>query len=61
MNEATLVQTIMTLLILAIFIGFIIWGIKSQQFHNIEDTKYHIFHNHTDINEEENNHQEGKQ
>ena len=44
MSEATLAQTIMTLLILAIFLGFLIWGIKSGQFHNVEDAKYRMFH-----------------
>jgi nitrogen fixation-related uncharacterized protein len=42
MNEATIAQTVMTLLILAIFLGFLIWGIKSRQFHNVEDAKYHM-------------------
>jgi cbb3-type cytochrome oxidase maturation protein len=42
MNEATLAQTIMTLLILVIFLGLLIWGIKSKQFHNVEDAKYRM-------------------
>jgi nitrogen fixation-related uncharacterized protein len=42
MNEATIAQTIMTLLILVIFLGLLIWGIKSKQFHNVEDAKYHM-------------------
>jgi cbb3-type cytochrome oxidase maturation protein len=32
----------MTLLILIVFLGFLIWGIKSRQFHNIEDVKYRV-------------------
>jgi nitrogen fixation-related uncharacterized protein len=40
MNEATAAQTIMTLLILAIFIGFLVWGIRSKQFRDVEDAKY---------------------
>jgi cbb3-type cytochrome oxidase maturation protein len=40
MNEATIALTIMTLLILAVFLGFFIWGIKSRQFKGIEDAKY---------------------
>jgi nitrogen fixation-related uncharacterized protein len=48
MNEATVAQTIMTLLILLIFLGFLIWGIKSGQFHNVEDAKYNIFHHNND-------------
>jgi cbb3-type cytochrome oxidase maturation protein len=51
MNEATVAQTIMTLLILAIFLGFLIWGIKSRQFHNIEDAKYRMLDDGDDINE----------
>ena len=42
MNEATVAQTVMTLLILAIFIGFLVWGIKSKQFRNVEDAKYRM-------------------
>lgn len=42
MNEATIVLTIMTLLIMAIFLGFFIWGIKSRQFTDIEDAKYNM-------------------
>lgn len=40
MNEATIALTMMTLLIMAVFLGFFIWGIKSRQFSNIEDAKY---------------------
>lgn len=42
MNAATIAQTVMTLLILAVFLGFLIWGIKSGQFHNVEDAKYRM-------------------
>jgi nitrogen fixation-related uncharacterized protein len=42
MNEATIAQTIMTVLILAIFIGFLVWGIKSKQFKNVEEAKYRM-------------------
>ena len=42
MNEATIAQTVMTLLILIVFLGFLVWGIKSRQFHNIEDVKYRV-------------------
>ena len=44
MNEATIAQTIMTLLILVIFLGLLIWGIKSRQFHDVEDPKYRMLH-----------------
>jgi len=42
MNEATIAQTVMTVLILAIFVGFMVWGIKSGQFHHVEDAKYRM-------------------
>lgn len=43
MNEATVALTIMTLLVFAIFLGFLIWGIKSGQFKNVEEAKYQLF------------------
>jgi cbb3-type cytochrome oxidase maturation protein len=42
MNEATAALTIMTLAIMAIFAGLLVWGIKSRQFHNVEDAKYRM-------------------
>jgi cbb3-type cytochrome oxidase maturation protein len=42
MNEATLVQAIFTFLILLIFLGFFIWGIRSRQFRDIEEAKYRM-------------------
>jgi cbb3-type cytochrome oxidase maturation protein len=41
-DEATLAQTIMTALILAIFLGFFIWGWRSGQFKNIEEAKFNM-------------------
>ena len=58
MNEATLAQTVMTLLILLVFLGFLIWGIKSRQFHNIEDAKYRIFNQNNDNDGEDDKHRE---
>jgi cbb3-type cytochrome oxidase maturation protein len=52
MNEATVAQTVMTLLILVIFLGLLIWGIKSRQFHDVEDAKYRMLDDRNDINEE---------
>jgi cbb3-type cytochrome oxidase maturation protein len=43
MDEATTALIIMSLLIFIIFLGFLIWGIKSRQFHNIEEAKYQMF------------------
>ena len=58
MNEATIAQTIMTLLILVIFMGFLIWGIKSRQFHNVEDAKYKMLEDDTEKGNTDNTHQE---
>ena len=41
----------MTLLILVIFLGFLIWGIKSRQFHDVEDAKYRMLDEGDDISE----------
>jgi nitrogen fixation-related uncharacterized protein len=63
MNEATIAQTILTLAILVIFIGLLVWGIKSKQFHNVEDAKYHMMNSDNDNGKAENekdNHPEKK-
>ncbi len=52
MSEATIALTIMTLMILMIFIGLIVWGIKSGQFRNVEDAKYRMLANGEDPVEE---------
>ena len=44
MDEATIALTVMTGLLLVSFLGFLVWGIRSGQFKNIEDAKYQIFH-----------------
>jgi cbb3-type cytochrome oxidase maturation protein len=60
MNEATLAQTIMTLLILIIFLGLLIWGIKSKQFHNVEDAKYRMLDEDHETSKKEKKHQENQ-
>ena len=45
MNEATVAVTIMSFLLFAIFLGFFVWAIKSGQFKNVEEAKYHVFRN----------------
>jgi nitrogen fixation-related uncharacterized protein len=45
MDEATTTLTLMSLLIFLSFLGFLIWGLRSGQFKNIEEAKYKIFHN----------------
>lgn len=37
--EATSAQTLLTLFILLIFLGFLIWALKTGQFKNIESPK----------------------
>lgn len=58
MNEATIAQTIMTLLVLVIFLGLLIWGIKSRQFHNVEDAKYKMLDSDIEIDKDDNKRQE---
>jgi cbb3-type cytochrome oxidase maturation protein len=60
MNVALIAQTIMTLLILLIFLGFLIWGIRSGQFRNIEDAKYRILKDNNADGEKDPEHQEGQ-
>ena len=43
MDEATIALTVVTGVVGAIFLGFLIWGIKSGQFRRVEDTKYQVF------------------
>jgi nitrogen fixation-related uncharacterized protein len=43
MDEATIALTVTTLGVFLVFLGFLIWGIRSGQFHNIEDAKYQVF------------------
>ena len=43
MDEATIGLTIVTGVVGLVFLGFLIWGIKSGQFHNVEDAKYQVF------------------
>ena len=42
MNEATIALTVMTGLILVIFAGFLVWGIRSGQFRDVEAAKYRM-------------------
>ena len=45
MDEATIALTIMSLAIFAIFVGFVIWGLKTGQFKNVEEPKYRMLEN----------------
>jgi len=42
MNEATIAQTILSLSLFLIFGGFLVWGIRSKQFHDVEESKYRM-------------------
>jgi cbb3-type cytochrome oxidase maturation protein len=43
MDAATIALTIMTGAIGLVFLGFLIWALKSGQFHNVEEAKYQVF------------------
>ncbi len=43
MNEATIALIVMSVLIFLILVGFLVWGVKSGQFKNIEEAKYQMF------------------
>ncbi len=36
---------VLTFVMMVIFGGFLAWGLKTRQFHNPEESKYHIFEN----------------
>lgn len=42
MDEGTIALTVMTGLLLISFIGFLVWGIRSGQFKNVEEAKYRL-------------------
>ena len=42
MDEATIAQTAMSLLLLLVFLGFLVWGIRTGQFRDIEEPKYRM-------------------
>jgi cbb3-type cytochrome oxidase maturation protein len=43
MDQATIGLTVVTGVVGLVFLGFLIWGIKSGQFHNVEEAKYQVF------------------
>jgi cbb3-type cytochrome oxidase maturation protein len=43
MEEYMMAEFIMTFIMLLIFLGFLIWGIRTGQFTDIEAPKYRIF------------------
>ena len=46
MDGATIALTVMSGFILLVFAGFLIWGLRSGQFHNSEEAKYKMFEDH---------------
>ena len=46
MNEATIALGAMSLGILVVLAGLLIWGLRSGQFKNTEETRYQIFREH---------------
>ncbi len=51
-DEGTFAQTLFTGLILSVFLGFLIWGIRTGQFRNVEDAKYRMLKGDKKDNEE---------
>jgi nitrogen fixation-related uncharacterized protein len=57
MDEATIALTVMTGLLLISFLGFLIWGIVSGQFKNVEEAKYRMLRDkNSDKSPEDNKH-----
>jgi cbb3-type cytochrome oxidase maturation protein len=61
MNDYGLALFLSALLMLLIFLGFLIWGIRSEQFTDVESSKYRILEDEiidNEINENEINDRE---
>ena len=43
MSAAGIAQLVLSAVILLIFIGFLVWGVRTRQFRDIEQAKYVIF------------------
>jgi nitrogen fixation-related uncharacterized protein len=43
MDQATIAQTVLSAWLFIIFLGFLVWGIRSGQFKNVEEAKYNMF------------------
>ena len=41
--SASWAQLLLTLSLVVIFLGFLLWGIRTGQFRNVEEPKYRIF------------------
>ncbi|MHB1325206.1 MAG: cbb3-type cytochrome oxidase assembly protein [Thermoleophilia bacterium] len=43
MSTAAIAQLAVSVVIFLIFLGFLIWGIRTGQFRDVEEAKYRIF------------------
>lgn len=43
MSAADIAQLVLSACILLVFLGFLVWGIRSGQFRDVEEAKYRIF------------------
>jgi nitrogen fixation-related uncharacterized protein len=43
MDAATIGLTVVTGAVGLVFLGFLVWGWRSGQFHNVEEAKYQVF------------------
>jgi cbb3-type cytochrome oxidase maturation protein len=53
MDGATIAQTAISLILLLVFLGFLVWGIRTGQFRNIEEPKYRMLENDEDSSEKQ--------
>ncbi|HOO89508.1 MAG TPA: cbb3-type cytochrome oxidase assembly protein [Syntrophales bacterium] len=53
MDGATIAQTVLTLILLLVFLGFLVWGIRTGQFRNVEEPKYRMLENDEDLPEDQ--------
>jgi nitrogen fixation-related uncharacterized protein len=60
MDEATIAMTISTGAIGLIFLGFLIWALKSGQFRNVEEAKFQVFRKQKSSKKEEESTADGR-
>ena len=53
MDGATIAQTVLTLILLLVFLGFLVWGIWTGQFRNVEEPKYRMLEKDEDLPEDQ--------
>jgi cbb3-type cytochrome oxidase maturation protein len=52
MDEASIALLLMSIALFIIFLGFLIWGLKSKQFENMEEPKYQLLKNNDEASSE---------